>query len=142
MSEEQFVKDTLHIIDENLRDKFVQLPRPVLRAKNLSSNAKLVYALLLDYAWKDDKAFPGQQTIADDLDISRATVKRVLIELRKYKLIDWKQQGLNMPNIYYILRLRDCPFLDFTLDSRRKAQNEPSRRLNLMHQEILLANLE
>src|SRR3712207_5069074 len=117
----------IRIVDENLRYGFAQIPRPVLRAKHLSPKAKLVYSLLLDYAWFNDYVFPGQQTIADDLDISLATVKRALTELRAYKLIDWKQQGLNKPNIYFILPLTECP----ALSSCRTAQNELSRSSNL-----------
>jgi hypothetical protein len=104
-------QNTLHIVDENLRGGFAQLPRPVLKAKRLSPKAKTLYVLLLDYAWRDDQCFPGQDRLAQDLDVSIDTISRALKELRDYKLIDWKQQGLNRPNIYYILRLSDNPNL-------------------------------
>ena len=72
----------IRIVDEYLRYGFAQIPRPVLRAKHLSPKAKLVYSLLLDYAWFQDYVFPGQQTIAEYFDISLPTVKRALTELR------------------------------------------------------------
>jgi len=108
MAQEE-VRTIIHITDENLQSGFAQVPRPVLKAKGLSVKAKLVYSLLLDYAWKDDHCFPGQDVLAYDLDISTDSVQRALQELREKKLVDWKQQGLNKPNIYYVLRLSDNP---------------------------------
>ena len=101
----------IHIVDENLSQGFAQVPRPVLRAKGLSIKAKIVYVALLDYAWQSGSCFPGQPKIAEDLDISVDSVQRALQELKQYQIIEWKQQGLNKPNIYYILRLSDCPKL-------------------------------
>lgn len=109
MAQEE-TRSIIHITDENLQSGFAQVPRPVLKAKGLSVKAKLVYSLLLDYAWKDDHCFPGQDVLAYDLDISTDSVQRALQELRDKRLIDWKQQGLNKPNIYYVLRLSDNPF--------------------------------
>ena len=99
--------------DRNLRERFVQLPRPVLRAKGLSIKAKAVYALLLDYAWDKDYTFPGQETMAEDLDVSVDTIQRAIKELKEYSLIDYKQTGMNRPNIYYIEPLADNPNLTF-----------------------------
>jgi hypothetical protein len=62
----------------------------------------------LDYAWQQDRCFPGQERLAEDLNISIDTVQRGLQELRAYGLIEWKQQGLNKPNVYFILKLSDC----------------------------------
>ncbi len=104
----------IRIVDENLRYGFAQIPRPILRAKGLSLKAKMVYCLLLDYAWNNDYVFPGQPLMAEELDVSVDTVQRALQELRAYKLIDWKQQGLNRPNIYYILSLSNHENLDLT----------------------------
>lgn len=131
--------DVIHIVDENLRQGFAQVPRPVLRAKGLSLKAKVVYIALLDYAWKDDRCFPGHQTLADDLDTSRITIIRALDELRRYQLIDWKRQGLNKPNIYYLLRLSECPNLRGE-NSKRKYQSATSRSDKLLLQEVAISD--
>jgi len=112
--------DEIRIVDENLKGGFVQLPRLVLRAKNLSVKAKLIYGMLLDYAWHDDHVFPGQDRMADDLDVSLDSVQRALQELRVCHLIDYKRQGLNLPNIYFILSLGDNPHLHLERTGSRK----------------------
>ncbi len=110
----------IRIVDENLRYGFAQIPRPVLRAKGLSLKAKVVYTILLDYAWNNDFVFPGQPTMAAELDTSVDTVQRALQELKAYGLVDWKQQGLNKPNIYYILPLSRAKNVDLTDAGNRK----------------------
>src|SRR6266851_3582322 len=93
--------DTIEIVDENLRQGFAQVPRPILRARGLSIKAKLVYIALLDYAWQKGSCFPGHVALADDLDTSIDTVQRSLSELKGFGLIDWKRPGLNKTNVYY-----------------------------------------
>lgn len=115
-------QDIIEILDPNLRMGFAQMPRPVLRARGLSRNAKTLYALLLDYAWQDGSCFPGQARLATDLDVSVDTLKRDLDELRRYGLLSWKQRGMNQTNIYYILPLNECPYLDLN-------PNKPKREL-------------
>ena len=101
------------ILEPSLSYGFTQLPRPVLKARGLSRNAKTLYALLLDYAWQSGSCFPGQTRLADDLDISVDSIRRDLDELRKYGLISWQRRpGLSATNIYYIHRLTDCERLE------------------------------
>ncbi len=116
--------DVVRIVDDNLRHGFAQLPRPVLRAKGLSPKAKLVYAALLDYAWQAGSCFPGQQRLADDLDVSIDTVQRALQELRDFQLVAWERRGLTKPNIYAILRLSDCPHLTLGGSGHRNQRSQ------------------
>lgn len=95
----------IEILDESLKSGFVAMPRIVLRAPQISIQAKAVYSLLLDYAWQDGKCFPGQDTLAKDLNVHRNTIQRHLIELRNIGLISWKRRGLNKSNIYFIHKL-------------------------------------
>jgi hypothetical protein len=112
--------ERLTIIDENLQWGYARLPRPVLKARGLSDRAKCIYNLLLDYAWQQESCFPSQETLACDLDTSVDTIQRGLQELKDYGLIDWKRQGFNRTNTYYILRLSECEKL-------RMVQPEPPR---------------
>lgn len=114
------VADIIEIVDENLRQGFAQVPRPVLRAKGLSAKAKLVYICLLDYAWQSDRCFPGQQRLAADVDLSVDSIQRALAELRAFQLIAWKRTGLNKPNVYYLLRLAENPNLNLIASGNRK----------------------
>lgn len=47
---------------------YVQLPKQVLYARNLSRNAKLLYTVLLGYAWQDQHCFPGYQRLCAEED--------------------------------------------------------------------------
>ena len=95
---------TIIIEDESLRAGFTQLPNYVFRIRGLSHGAKLAYALLLSYAWQKDSCFPGQQTLADDLDVSVRSVGDYLRELQDRRLIRVQRRGLGKTNVYHILR--------------------------------------
>ena len=132
--------DIIEIVDDNLRDGFAQVPRLVMKAQGLSLKAKAVYMLLLDYAWQKGSCFPGHPTLAEDLDVSIDTVQRALQELRKWKLIDWKRQGLNRPNVYSILRVGDNPFLVNDRTGNRKLRFQEAA--GLRHQEAAKTGYE
>ncbi len=50
---------TLTVANAALRGGFVLLPRTLLHAPGLSRDAKLLYAVLLSYAWQQGSCFPG-----------------------------------------------------------------------------------
>jgi len=93
--------------DANLRNGFTQVSNVILRDPRLSANAKVLYILLLSYAWQDRECFPGQDTLADNMGCTRRTIIRTLVELKKFKLISWVKRGLGKSNTYYIERLND-----------------------------------
>lgn len=105
MSEPLPAARTVIIQDDSLRTLcgFTQIPNVVLKHPSLSPGAKIAYGVLLSYAWQEGFCWPAQTRLADDMNVSRRQVIRLLDELRTAKLIDWKQRGLNRPNIYYIL---------------------------------------
>src|SRR3954454_21997891 len=39
---------------------FTQVPNFLLKDPKMSANAKVVYSMLLSYAWNNDKGFPGR----------------------------------------------------------------------------------
>jgi Helix-turn-helix domain len=116
--------DVIHIADPNLRSGFAQVPRPVLRATVLSDKAKLVYTLLLDYAWQQGSCFPGQQRLASDLFTTVRTIRRALEELKRCHFISWKRRGLSQTNVYTILSLGDNPFLGLNEAERTKMSDQ------------------
>lgn len=109
-------KETIEILDTTLKQGFSQIPRTVLRASNLSMQAKTLYALLLDYAWQKGSCFPGQNRLGKDLGVHRNTIQKYLLELRDFGLIKWDRRGFKQTNIYYILSL------DFLIDQTSDAQ--------------------
>src|ERR1700690_2967996 len=96
---------TVVLQDDSLRSLqgFTQVPNVVLKHSAISFGAKVAYGVLLSYAWSDDFCFPAQDRLAKDLNCSVRQVQPLLNELKDQSFITWKQQGLNKPNIYYLL---------------------------------------
>ena len=69
-----------------LQRGFVQLPKLVLYAQHLSRDAKLLYAVLLGYAWQEQRCFPGYQRLCDDMNASENMVRKYMRELEAVHL--------------------------------------------------------
>lgn len=79
---------------------FTQVPNAVLKSSDISSGAKLVYSLSLSYAWHNDFCFPGQDTLAKNIGISRQSVNTHVKELEKKGFIKIKRLGQGRANLY------------------------------------------
>jgi hypothetical protein len=99
-------KNTLIIEDRVLSHGFIQLPKLILHAKNLSRDAKLLYALLLSYAWQEGRCFPGYRRLCDDLQASENMVRKYMRELDSAGLLSQRRRGLGKTNIYTLCDLR------------------------------------
>ena len=78
------------------------VPNFILESKDISTGAKLTYAMLLKYAREQEECFPGQETLAEDIGSSERSVRRWLGELEKARLISIKQRGQGRPNLYTV----------------------------------------
>jgi len=92
--------------NEMLRAGFAALPYLVLRDTRLSIGARVTYAVLLMYAWQDEACFAGQEKMSRDIGVSDRQVRDYLKELQDHGYIRIKRQGLNKPNLYYILDVK------------------------------------
>src|SRR5258707_6135051 len=114
--------DRVVIQNEMLRSGFAAFPYLVMRDIRLSIGARLTYAYLLMYAWQDGSCFPGQETLALEMGISRAQVQRFLYELRDTGWIAIERKDKRYNNTYIILdkkpsklkRKRNAAFPDRT----------------------------
>ncbi len=97
---------TLVIEDQSLRYGFVQLPKQVLWAANLSRDAKLLYAVLLGYAWQEASCFPGYDRLSLDMGATRKIVRKYMQELEAIGLVAQKRRGLGLTNLYRLPDLR------------------------------------
>ena len=79
---------------------FTQVPNFVLTSRKIGVGAKLVYAILLKYAWANDSCFPGQQTLANDMGAGERTVRTYLKELEQTGYLQITQRGLGKTNLY------------------------------------------
>ena len=78
-----------------------------LYCMELPHRAKLVYLYLYDRKNKDNVTWPGLNTIARDLSLSRSTVKRAICDLEAARLIrkepHHRENGSATSNRYYLL---------------------------------------
>lgn len=81
---------------------FTQVPNFILENPDLSDGAKVTYALFLRYAWDDEGAFPGQETMASHLGCHRATVARHISDLKKVGYLEVVRRGLGKTNLYIL----------------------------------------
>ncbi len=82
-----------------------------LYCMDLPQRAKLVYLYLFDRKNKDNVTWPGLNTIARDLSLSRTTVKRAIRDLEDAGLVrkeaHYRQNGSLTSNRYYLLEQPD-----------------------------------
>ena len=98
----EHTKRNIEIIgaDPVTRHGFTQVPNVILINKDLSVGAKLAYAMLLKYYWSNNAVFPGQQKLAEEMGSGERSVRTYLKELEAAKLLEVKQRGLGMTNLY------------------------------------------
>lgn len=98
--------NTIVVEDDALREGFVQLPKRVLFAGNLSYAAKLLYAVMLGYAWQEGSCFPGYLRLCRDMAASENMVRKYMRELQAIHLISQRRRGQGKTNIYILNKLR------------------------------------
>lgn len=123
------LEKTLIIRDRTLKNGFTPVPNVILESKSLSLGAKVLYALLLRYAWQNSEAFPGQGRLAESTGCTERTIRTYLTELKNAGLISWKRRGLTKTNIYYINDLKE--FLDRKSTSGQEGK-KPERNNNTL----------
>jgi hypothetical protein len=91
---------TLAVANAALRGGFVLLPRTLLHAPGLSRDAKLLYAVLLSYAWQQGSCFPGAERLQHDLGCGKNQVTRYLQELEAAGLVSRRRRGQGKTTVY------------------------------------------
>jgi DNA-binding transcriptional MerR regulator len=98
--------NTLVLEDQSLRYGFVQLPKQILWAKNLSRDAKMLYAVLLGYAWQESHCYPGYPRLCEDMGASENMVRKYMRELEAIGLLRQKRRGQGRTNLYTLPDIR------------------------------------
>lgn len=95
-------ENTIRVIGADPMSKrgFTQVPNFLLENEKLSTGAKLIYAMMLRYAWSDNHCFPGQKKLAADAGMGVRSVVRHVKELETTGFIRIKRRGLGKVNIY------------------------------------------
>jgi len=92
----------LDTIDPVLQQGFTQVPNFIIRDANLSSGAKVTYAMFLSYAWHNDSCFPGQDRLAEDMGLVRSRVTQLITELEQAGLVSIHRRGQGKTNLYTV----------------------------------------
>lgn len=124
-------RHTIVVLNESLKHGFTQLPNYILKETRLSFGARLTFAVLLSYAWQEGSCFPGQARMAKDLGTTDRSIRTFLTELKTQGYVAWKQQGLNKPNVYYILDFK--PLDPALIEAERNQASTPDRKVRAAH---------
>ena len=81
---------------------FTQLPNCVLNDPHLSPGGKVVYAKLLSYAWYNNRVFPGQEKLAEEIGSGKRTIIRLIAELEKRGYVEVQRRGQGLTNVYVL----------------------------------------
>ena len=105
-----------YTVEKVLSNSFYQLPKFLFTGelKNLSNDARVLYALLRDRhdlslknQWFNDKNevyhIMSRETMGDMLGLSRKTVIKVVNELKRYALLEEERKGQGKVNLLYLL---------------------------------------
>src|SRR5665213_3020750 len=79
------------------------IPLGMLAYPGLSDRAKLFYGRLCLYAGKDGDCFAGRKKMATDMDVSVATITRLLNELARTRFIRPKRRGPHRTDVIEFL---------------------------------------
>lgn len=101
------------------------LPQFVLET-SMSCGAKVMYALLCNYASENDHCWPSQVTLATRLSCSVSSVKNYLTELVGAKLITIRREQYRS-SVYYMLRPENAPSSSRQANSQVSPQSAPVR---------------
>jgi hypothetical protein len=99
------------------------LPNWLLRRQELSPGAKLCYARLAQYAGENGVCYPKQETLGEDLGVSRYQVLRYIAELKKVKLLETRRESKG--NIYLFLLHEWMEMFNVALHSPSDVANMP-----------------
>ncbi len=133
--------------DDALRDGFTQIPNAIVRHPGIPPGAKVAYAVLLSYAWKDDRCFPGQDRMSTDMAVSKPSVIAYLKQLQQAGLITITRRGQGKSNIYTLPALRSkesllqevkktAPLEVKNFDSTNTQRKDPKKKKQISNFEL------
>jgi hypothetical protein len=104
------------------------VPVAMLLDSSISAEAVRLAAILLHYDGKDGLCYPKISTLEKDLNVSKNTVLRLLIELEQYQFLTRKKQGKK--NFYSLTPLYVEPVRPdaFAVTGDLEVQNAPRAR--------------
>jgi len=123
-----------YTVDKVLSNSFYQMPKFLFEGecKDLSNDARVLYMLLKDRhelsvknEWYNDKKevylIMKREEMGTMLNLAPFTVRKILTELKNINLIEEERQGLNKPNLIFLLECQNV-----TLQTVKKSHSGKS----------------
>ena len=101
--------------------EFAKIPLRIMRERDLSPGAKLLYARLGLFSGKDGVCNPSHATLAGEIAVSDRRIRELLIELRECGLVSWRRT--QKANSYTV----DSPE-HFLAPERKKTSGQSGRK--------------
>jgi len=89
--------------------KFYQIPRSVAARRDLTGNAKVVYAAIVDHIGKNGHGWPGERALANEIGANRDTVVSCVRQLEQAGLLLVERGGLGKVNHYRVAEVSEKP---------------------------------
>jgi hypothetical protein len=105
--------------------------------KVLGSGSIAVYVCLCRHADNDQKCFPSQKTIAEETKLSERTVRKIIKELEKYRIIEITKErdkkGKWINNTYWLLDKSEWIYPEEIISDGKPAANNDEASGNQRH---------
>jgi hypothetical protein len=88
------------VVPMRRKASYTQVSTAILRDRGLSAGARLLYALLLSYAWQEGICFPDEATLSADMAMGVRQVRRYRDELLVAGLLVVRRRGQGKSNLY------------------------------------------
>ena len=88
---------------------FTAAPNALLHARNVSGEAKLLFIVLLGYAWRSDRCWPGQRALLGDTGWSVNRLRKYLRELEAIGLLAVRRRPAPQTTLYTLKDLDTVP---------------------------------
>ena len=100
----QEAEATLRFKNKWLNKGFTQVSNNLLDNNSVSAHARLLYFLLMRRCFQKDYSFPGVDTLAKEMGVSKRSVMRLTLELEQTNWLQIKRRGQGKTNLYYLLK--------------------------------------
>lgn len=87
-----------------MREPFLMIPKEIFARKDITSGAKIAYAILLDRAGEKGICWPGMRRLSYDCGMSYNAIKRAILSLQAAGVISTKKREPGQSNIYRLIK--------------------------------------
>lgn len=93
---------TLKFKNRWLNQGFTHVSNHLIRDTSVSANARLMYILLMSRAFQKDFSYPGEETLAKEMDVSVPSIISYKKELASNGWLQVIRRGQGKTNVYYL----------------------------------------